>query len=113
MWPPLTVGPVRRPASGSKQLCSNKDSISLSLVAEFGSPQLIQLRQGITDLIEALEVGAIPYLDPHERLDLWQYLHAVRSRLILVERALARKDLGGPRPENNPVEKPGSTAACG
>lgn len=82
-------------------------------MADFGSPQLTQLRRGITDLIEALEVGAIPYLDPNERLDLWQYLHAVRSRLILVERALAREDLGGPRPDNGPVEEPGSTAACG
>ena len=92
---------------------SNTNSISLSLVAEFGSPQLTELRQRITDLIEAIEVGGIPYLDPHERLDLWQYLHAVRSRLILVERALARQDLGLPQPDGDPVDNPGGTAACG
>ena len=94
-------------------LHSNTNSISLGSVAEFGSQQLTELRQGITDLIEAIEVGGIPHLDPHERLDLWQYLHAVRSRLVLVERALAREDLGLPRPDNDPVDEPDSTAACG
>ena len=82
-------------------------------MAEFGSPQLTELRRGITDLIDAIEVGAIPYLDPHERLDLWQYLHAVRSRLILVEHALGREDLGPRRSADDPVEESGSTAACG
>lgn len=82
-------------------------------MGEFGRSQLAELRRGITDLIEAIEVGGIPHLDPHERLDLWQYLHAVRSRLILVEHALSRDDLGLPRPDDDPVEEPGNTAACG
>jgi hypothetical protein len=82
-------------------------------VAEFGSEQLAELRQGMTDLIEAIEVGRIRHLDPHERLDLWQYLHAVRSRLILVEHALARDALDAPAPDTDPMNGPETTAACG
>src|SRR3712207_9062551 len=51
--------------------------------------QVTDLRQGVTDLIETLEAGGIARLEPHERLDLWQYLQAVRVRLALAERALA------------------------
>jgi hypothetical protein len=82
-------------------------------VAEYASRQLTELRRGIMDLIEAIEGGRIRYLDPHERLDLWQYLQAVRSRLILVEHALARDAQIGRRPEDDPVDGPGNTAACG
>ncbi len=51
--------------------------------------QVTDLRQGVTALIETLEAGGIAQLEPHERLDLWQYLQAVRVRLALAERALA------------------------
>lgn len=51
--------------------------------------QVADLRKGITDLIETLEAGGIAQMEPHERLDLWQYLQAVRVRLALAERALA------------------------
>ena len=51
--------------------------------------QVTNLRQGVTDLIETLEMGGIAQMEPHERLDLWQYLHAVRVRLALAEQALA------------------------
>ena len=56
--------------------------------------QVTNLRQGVTDLIETLETGGIAQLEPHERLDLWQYLQAVQVRLALVEQALAL-DAGG------------------
>lgn len=63
--------------------------------------QVTDLRQGITDLIATLEAGGISQLEPHERLDLWQYLHAVRVRLILAEQAMGGdggSDHSGPRP---------------
>ena len=64
--------------------------------------QVTNLRQGVTDLIETLETGGIAQLEPHERLDLWQYLQAVRVRLGLVEQALASDadvaDQSGPSP---------------
>jgi hypothetical protein len=47
------------------------------------------LRQRVTDLINTLETGGIAELEPHERLDLWQYLQAVRVRLALAEQALS------------------------
>jgi hypothetical protein len=94
-------------------LRSNTNSINLESVAEFGTRELTELRRGITELIEAIEGGRIRSLDPHERLDLWQYLQAVRSRLILVEQALARDALAKPRPDADPVDGPESTAACG
>ena len=50
---------------------------------------MTDLRQGVTNLIETLESGGIPQLEPHERLDLWQYLQAVWVRLALVEQAMA------------------------
>ena len=56
--------------------------------------QVTDLRQSVSDLIETLETGGIAQLEPHERLDLWQYLQAVQSRLTLVEQALAL-DAGG------------------
>ena len=57
--------------------------------------QVTDLRQGVTDLIETLESGGIAQLDPHERLDLWQYLQAVRVRLALAEQAMGRDgDIG-------------------
>jgi hypothetical protein len=46
------------------------------------------LRQRVTDLIKTLEGGGIAQMEPHERLDLWQYLQAVRVRLALAEQAL-------------------------
>jgi hypothetical protein len=49
------------------------------------------LRQGVTNLIETLESGGIAQMEPHERLDLWQYLQAVRVRLALAEQALGGK----------------------
>jgi hypothetical protein len=51
--------------------------------------QVTDLRERVTDLIETLEAGGIGQLEPHERLDLWQYLQAVRVRLALAEQALA------------------------
>jgi hypothetical protein len=68
--------------------------------------QVTNLRQSITDLIETLEAGGLAQLEPHERLDLWQYLHAVRARLILAERAMGG-DTGsphsGPRPSTTDI----------
>ena len=52
--------------------------------------QVKDLRQGVTDLIATLEAGGIAQMEPHERLDLWQYLQAVRVRLALAERALGQ-----------------------
>ena len=57
--------------------------------------QVTDLRQGVTDLIETIEAGGIAQMEPHERLDLWQYLQAVRVRLALAEQALARDGVGG------------------
>ena len=51
--------------------------------------QVTDLRQSVTDLIETLEAGGLARMEPPERLDLWQYLHAVRVRLALAERAMA------------------------
>ena len=69
--------------------------------------QVTNLRQGVTDLIETLETGGIAQLEPHERLDLWQYLQAVRVRLALAEQALARDagigDQSGPRPSTTDI----------
>ena len=67
--------------------------------------QVTDLRLGVTDLIETLETGGIAQMQPHERLDLWQYLHAVRVRLALAEEALAR-DLGV---EDQPGPSPSTT----
>jgi hypothetical protein len=50
--------------------------------------QVTDLRESVTDLVKTLETGGIAQLEPHERLDLWQYLQAVRVRLALVEQAL-------------------------
>ena len=57
--------------------------------------QVKYLRQGVTDLIATLEAGGIAQMEPHERLDLWQYLQAVRVRLALAERALAGDNAAG------------------
>jgi hypothetical protein len=51
--------------------------------------QVTDLRQSVTDLIETLEAGGLAQIEPSERLDLWQYLHAVRVRLALAEQAMA------------------------
>ena len=50
--------------------------------------QLIDLRQGLHDLIESIESGDLEPMDPCERLDLWQYLCGVSNQLDLVDRAL-------------------------
>ena len=67
--------------------------------------QVAELRQGVTDLIATLEAGGIAQMEPHERLDLWQYLQAVRVRLALAERALAGDgfvgDQSGSEPEHD------------
>ena len=69
--------------------------------------QVTDLRQGVTDLIETLEAGGIAQMEPHERLDLWQYLQAVRVRLALAERALAGDafvgDQSGPSPSTTDI----------
>ena len=69
--------------------------------------QVTDLRQGVTDLIETLETGGIAQMEPHERLDLWQYLQAVRVRLALAERALAGDgsvgDQSGPNPSTTDI----------
>ena len=69
--------------------------------------QVANLRQGVTDLIETLEAGGIAQMEPHERLDLWQYLQAVRVRLALAERALAGDafvgDQSGPSPSTTDI----------
>ena len=57
--------------------------------------QVTDLRQSVTDLIETLEAGGLAQMEPPERLDLWQYLHAVRVRLALAERAMAGDDAAG------------------
>jgi hypothetical protein len=57
--------------------------------------QVSDLRQGVTDLIKALETGGIAEMEPHERLDLWQYLQAVGVRLALAEKALGGNAGGG------------------
>ena len=69
--------------------------------------QVAEIRQGVTDLIETLEAGGIAQMEPHERLDLWQYLQAVRVRLALAERALAGDgfvgDQSGPNPSTTDI----------
>ena len=57
--------------------------------------EVADLRHGVTDLIETIEAGGIAQMEPHDRLDLWQYLQAVRVRLALAEQALARDAVGG------------------
>ena len=57
--------------------------------------QVSALRQSVTDLIETLEAGGLAQMEPPERLDLWQYLHAVRVRLALAERAMAGDNPAG------------------
>ena len=64
--------------------------------------QVASLRQGVTDLIETLEAGGIAQMEPHERLDLWQYLQAVRVRLALAERALGGEAGGGDQSGSSP-----------
>ena len=63
---------------------------------------MTDLRQRVTDLIKTLEAGGIAQMEPHERLDLWQYLQAVRVRLALAEQALGGGvgvvDQSGPSP---------------
>jgi hypothetical protein len=59
------------------------------------------LRQGVTNLIETLESGGIAQMEPHERLDLWQYLQAVRVRLALAEQAMAGEAAAG-QPGSSP-----------
>jgi hypothetical protein len=69
--------------------------------------QVTDLRQGVTDLIETLEAGGIAQLEPHERLDLWQYLQAVRVRLALAEKALGGEasvgNQSGPSPSTTDI----------
>lgn len=55
----------------------------------FASADLDALRSGLTRLAELLEDDEPRRMDACERLDLWQHLYAVRSRLPLVEWALA------------------------
>ena len=57
--------------------------------------QVTGLRQSVTDLIETLEAGGLAQMEPPERLDLWQYLHAVRVRLVLAEQAMAGDNATG------------------
>lgn len=60
----------------------------MSRITELG--QLTDLRRGLHDLRETIESGDLEPLDPCDRLDLWQYLCGVSTRLELVERALGR-----------------------
>ena len=64
--------------------------------------QVAELRQGVTDLIATLEAGGIAQMEPHERLDLWQYLQAVRVRLALAERAIAGDGFVGDQSGTSP-----------
>jgi hypothetical protein len=69
--------------------------------------QVTDLRQRVTDLIKTLEMGGIAQMEPHERLDLWQYLQAVRVRLALAEQALGGeaelKDQSGSNPSTTDI----------
>ena len=60
-----------------------------------GRQQLVDLSVGVQDLIDTIEGGDLEAMDPYERLDLWQYLHGVASRLSLVERALGWEESEG------------------
>jgi hypothetical protein len=53
-----------------------------------GRQQLVDLSNGVQDLIDTIEAGDLEAMDPYERLDLWQYLQGVANRLALVERAM-------------------------
>jgi hypothetical protein len=67
-----------------------------------GRQQLVDLSNGVQDLIDTIEAGDLEAMDPYERLDLWQYLQGVANRLTLVERALGWEEPesypGGSRP---------------
>ena len=70
-------------------MLSNRISNIILPVARLsGRQQLVDLSNGIQDLIDTIEAGDLEAMDPYERLDLWQYLQGVASRLALVERAL-------------------------
>ena len=58
---------------------------------------MVDLSQGVQNLIDTIEGGDLEAMDPYERLDLWQYLQGVANRLALVERAL-----GWEEPESYP-----------
>ena len=68
--------------------------------------QVTGLRQSVSDLIETLEAGGLAQMEPPERLDLWQYLQAVRVRLALAEQAMAgagEVDHSGPSPSTTDI----------
>jgi hypothetical protein len=80
-------------------LLSNRISNILLPVARLsGRQQLVDLSNGVQDLIDTIEAGDLEAMDPYERLDLWQYLQGVATRLALVERAL-----GWEEPESYPA----------
>jgi len=77
------------------KVCSNKMGGMANAVANtrddagFGVGELERLQSGLTRLAALLETDEPRRMDPCERLDLWQHLYAVRSRLPLVEWALS------------------------
>ena len=80
-------------------MLSNTISNILHPVARLsGRQQLVDLSNGVQDLIDSIEAGDLEAMDPYERLDLWQYLQGVANRLALVERAL-----GWDEPETYPA----------
>ena len=56
---------------------------------DFTVGELEALQSGLTRLAALLETDQPRRMDACERLDLWQHLYAVRSRLPLVEWALS------------------------
>jgi hypothetical protein len=74
--------------------------------ADFGVGELEALQAGLTRLAALLETDEPRRMDACERLDLWQHLYAVRSRLPLVEWALS----GGPQ-STEPAQSAGSPSA--
>ena len=72
----------------------------------FEVDELERLQTGLTRLAALLETDEPRRMDACERLDLWQHLYAVRSRLPLVEWALS----GGPQ-SAEPAQSPVSPSA--
>ena len=69
----------------------------------FEVDELERLQTGLTRLAALLETDEPRRMDACERLDLWQHLYAVRSRLPLVEWALSSGGSAGTEPDQSSV----------
>ena len=74
--------------------------------AGFGVGELADLQTGLTRLAALLETDEPRRMDACERLDLWQHLYAVRSRLPLVEWALSSGGQSGGVEAGQPASSP-------